>query len=27
MSTTEQIAGELLSGHDWTGKIFSDGWR
>jgi benzaldehyde dehydrogenase (NAD) len=26
MSTTEQIAGELLSGHDWTGKIFSDGW-
>jgi len=27
MSTTEQIAGELLSGHDWTGNIFSDGWR
>ena len=26
MSTTEQIAGELLSVEDWTGKIFSDGW-
>jgi benzaldehyde dehydrogenase (NAD) len=26
MSTTEQIAGELLSEKDWTGKIFSDGW-
>ena len=26
MSVTEQTVGELLNEHDWTGKIFSDGW-